>query len=203
MIRIYQHSFICITIIVLFITFMQGIYNYIPETNHVSRVYSAVAVQYLQFVLHVTLFCPWNMFCTFTLAPSVVCVQCPIWLFFCSFLISCFSDMLLIYCWSDLEVVPVAPVITGITFAFTHHMRWISVMRSLYFRILSASFLITFLSPGIQIPVNMHVPFYYHIVLLSFLSPLCRVFTTIYLKQAIFLGHIVLQLFCIYSLCHM
>jgi hypothetical protein len=31
-------------IIILVITFMQGIYNYIPETNHVSRVYSVAAV---------------------------------------------------------------------------------------------------------------------------------------------------------------
>jgi len=46
---------IIIIIIVLLITFMQGIYNYIPETNHVSRVYSVAAVQYLQFVLHVLL----------------------------------------------------------------------------------------------------------------------------------------------------
>jgi hypothetical protein len=37
---------------------MQGIYNYIPETNHVSRVYSVAAVLYLQFVLHVMLFRP-------------------------------------------------------------------------------------------------------------------------------------------------
>ena len=36
----------------LFITFMQCIYNYIPETNHVSRVYSVVAILYLQFILH-------------------------------------------------------------------------------------------------------------------------------------------------------
>ena len=55
-----------------------GIYNYIPETNHVSRVYSVAAVLYLQFVLHVMLFHPWNMLCTFTLALSVVCVQSPI-----------------------------------------------------------------------------------------------------------------------------
>jgi len=41
-----------------YITFMQGIYNYIPETKHVSRVYSASAVMYLQFVLHVMLFHP-------------------------------------------------------------------------------------------------------------------------------------------------
>ena len=33
--------------------FMQGIYNYIPETNHVSSVYGVAAVLYLQSVLHV------------------------------------------------------------------------------------------------------------------------------------------------------
>ena len=35
---------------------MQGTYNYIPETNPVSRVYSVADVQYLQSVLHVMLF---------------------------------------------------------------------------------------------------------------------------------------------------
>ena len=39
-------------------TFMHGIYNYIPEINHVCRVYSVPAVLYLQFVLHVKLFHP-------------------------------------------------------------------------------------------------------------------------------------------------
>ena len=34
---------IIIVIIILVITFIQGIYNYIPETNHVSRVYSVAA----------------------------------------------------------------------------------------------------------------------------------------------------------------
>jgi len=61
---------------------MQGIYNYIPETNPVPRVYSVAAVLYLQFVLHAMLFRPWNMFCAFTWPLSVVCVQCPVWLFF-------------------------------------------------------------------------------------------------------------------------
>ena len=41
---------IIIIIIILLITFMAGVYNYIPETNHVSRVYSVAAVLYLQFV---------------------------------------------------------------------------------------------------------------------------------------------------------
>ena len=58
--------------------FMQGIYNYIPETNHVSRVYSVAAVLYLQFVLHVMLFCPWNVlyfyistFCSMCAEPKI------------------------------------------------------------------------------------------------------------------------------------
>jgi len=38
-------------------TFMQGIYNYIPQTNHVSSLYCVAAVLYLQFVLYVMLFC--------------------------------------------------------------------------------------------------------------------------------------------------
>jgi hypothetical protein len=49
---------ILFVISVLVIPFMQGIYNYIPETNHVPTVYSVAAVLYLQFVLHVMLFCP-------------------------------------------------------------------------------------------------------------------------------------------------
>jgi len=42
-----------IIIIILIITCMQGIYNYIPETNHVSMVYSVAAVLCLQFMLHI------------------------------------------------------------------------------------------------------------------------------------------------------
>jgi hypothetical protein len=64
------------------LSFIQGIYCCIPETNHVSRVYSVAAVQYLQFVVQVMLFCMLNMFCPSALALSEVCVQCPIWPFF-------------------------------------------------------------------------------------------------------------------------
>jgi len=39
--------------IIIIITFMQGIYNYMPETNHVYSTYTVAAVLYLQFVLHV------------------------------------------------------------------------------------------------------------------------------------------------------
>ena len=47
---------IIIIFIILVIIFMHGIYNYIPETNHVSTVCSVAAVLYLQSVLHVMLF---------------------------------------------------------------------------------------------------------------------------------------------------
>ena len=35
---------IIIIIIIIIISFMQSIYNYMPETNHVSREYSAAAI---------------------------------------------------------------------------------------------------------------------------------------------------------------
>jgi hypothetical protein len=56
-------------------------------------------------------------------------------------------------------MVPVAPVTTGIALAFTFHMRCIYIVRSLYFKIFSASFLITFLCPEIATSINMYVPF--------------------------------------------
>jgi len=92
-------------LIILLIICMQGIYNYIPETNLVSRVYNVAAVLYLQFVIQVMLLRSRNIFRTFTLALAVVTVHCPIWLFFfCRFLISCSLDILLKYCLSDFEM---------------------------------------------------------------------------------------------------
>ena len=61
---------------------MQGIYNYIPETNHVCRICIVAAVLYLQFLLHVILFHRLNMFCTVTLALPALRVRCQIWLVF-------------------------------------------------------------------------------------------------------------------------
>ena len=76
---------------------------------------------------------------------------------FCSSLTSWFPGMLLTYFLNDLEMVPVAPITTGITLAFTFHMRCISIVRSLYFKIFSASFLTTVLSPEISTSINMHI----------------------------------------------
>ena len=73
---------IIIIIIIPVITFTQGIYSYIPETNYFSSVHNFAAVLYLQFILHVMSFSPRNVFYTFTLALSAVCVQCTILVFF-------------------------------------------------------------------------------------------------------------------------
>jgi len=55
---------------------------------------------------------------------------------FCSSLTSRFPGMLLTYFVNDFEIDPVAPIITGITFVFTFHVCCISIVRSLYFRII-------------------------------------------------------------------
>jgi len=69
---LYYYYFIII--IILAITFLQIMYNYIHETNHVSSVYNAPVVLYIQFVLRVMLFRPWNMLWTLLLLllPSLL-----------------------------------------------------------------------------------------------------------------------------------
>jgi hypothetical protein len=49
-----SYIFIIIIIIIIIITFNLNIYNYVPETNHVLRVYNVAAVLYLQFMVQVT-----------------------------------------------------------------------------------------------------------------------------------------------------
>jgi hypothetical protein len=56
-------EWIHILLLLFVISLMQGIYSYVPETNHASRVYSVAAVQYSQFVLHVMLFTMLNVLC--------------------------------------------------------------------------------------------------------------------------------------------
>ena len=77
----------------------------------------------------------------------------------CSALILCFPGMLHRYFLNDVQTVPVAHTITGINFVFTFHTRCISIVRSLHFRIISISSLITFLSPDTATYCNIYVPF--------------------------------------------
>jgi hypothetical protein len=85
----------------------------------------------------------------------------------CSSLISRFPGTLFRHCLSDFGMIPVVPVISGTTFAFTFHMRCDSVVRSLYFAAFWTSFLVTFLSPQIATSINTHVPFSLSRILIS------------------------------------
>jgi len=78
------------------------------------------------------------------------------------FLTSWFPGMSLTYFLNDLEMVLFPLIITGITLAFKFHMRCISIVRFLDFKIFWAHFLITFFSPEIATSINMHVPYYYY-----------------------------------------
>jgi hypothetical protein len=71
---------VVVVVVVVVISFMQGIYTYIPEKNQVPRKYFVAAVLLLLFMVPISLVPAW-LYCTFTLALSEVCVQCPIWLF--------------------------------------------------------------------------------------------------------------------------
>ena len=51
---------------------------------------------------------------------------------FCSSMISCFPALLSRYCLNNSKMVR-CPVIPGITFASTFHMRWISIARCYYY----------------------------------------------------------------------
>ena len=77
-------------------------------------------------MLHVMLLHPQNIFCTFRVALSIVCVQCPMWLFSVVpyFMLSWYVVQVFL---SDFYIVPVTPIIIGITFAFTFQMPRISI----------------------------------------------------------------------------
>ena len=125
---------------------MQGIYTYTPETNYVHKEYSVEAILLLLFMVLISLVPVLNPLYFYISIFRSMCAV-PNMAVFWSSLTACFPGILLTYFLNDFEIVPIAPIITGITFVFTFHMRCISIVRSLYFRIFSASFLITFLFP--------------------------------------------------------
>ena len=123
---------------------MQGIYTYIPETNHVRREYSVSAILSLLFMVPISLVPALALLYFYVSTFRSMCAV-PNMAVFCSSFTSWFPGMLLMYFLNDFEMVPVATIITGITLVFTFHMRCISIVRSLYFKIFSVSFLITFI----------------------------------------------------------
>jgi len=145
---------------------MRGIYTYITDTNYVPREYSVETILLLLFIVFISLVSVLNLLYFYISTFRSMCAV-PNMAVFWSSLTSCYPGMLLTYFMNDFEIVPVAPIITDITFGFTFHMRCISIVRSLYFRIFSASFLITFLSPEIATSINKHVPFSLSLIVMS------------------------------------
>ena len=99
---------------------MQGIYTYVPETNYVPREYSVAAILLLLFMVLISLVSVLNLLYFYISTFRSMCAV-PNMTVFCSSLTSCFPGMLLTYFLNDFDIVPVAPIITGITFVFTFY----------------------------------------------------------------------------------
>ena len=108
------NTIIIIIIIVIIISFMQGIYTYIPETNYVPREYSVAATLLLLFMVLISLLSVLNLLYFYISTFRSMCAV-PNMAVFCSSLTSRFPGMLLTYFLNVFEIVPVAPIITGIT----------------------------------------------------------------------------------------
>ena len=73
---------IIIIIIIIISPFMQGIYNYIPDTNHVCRVYNVQYIFCLQFIIHISLMSCFQVCCstiswmTFWIIIIIIIIMC-------------------------------------------------------------------------------------------------------------------------------
>ena len=122
---------------------MQGSHTHIPGTNHVPRGYIVAAILSLLLMVPLCLV-PALVLLFFYVSTFRSMCAVPNMAVFCSSLTSWFHDMSLTYFLNDLEMVPVAPIITGITLVFTFHMRCIIIIIIIMF--FNFSFL-TFLPP--------------------------------------------------------
>ena len=89
-----KKELLLLLLLLLFITYMHDIYNYVPETNHVSSVHSVAAALYLQFMLHVMLLPMLNVLYFYISTARSMCEVLNMAVF-CSSFISCFPCMLL------------------------------------------------------------------------------------------------------------
>jgi hypothetical protein len=93
---------------------MQGIYTYIPGTNHVPKEYNFAAILSLLFMVPISL-APALALMYFYIRTFRSMCAVPNITVFSSSLTSWFPGMLLTYFLNYFEVVHVAPIITGIT----------------------------------------------------------------------------------------
>ena len=97
-----RKAFIIITIIIIIISFMQGIYTYIPETNYVHREYSVAAILLLLFTVLISSVPVLNLLYFYISTSRSMCAV-PNVAVFCSSLTPCFPGMLLTYFLNDLK----------------------------------------------------------------------------------------------------
>ena len=109
---------VIIIIIIFFFFFMQGTYTYVPEKNYVPREYSVTAILLLKFMVLLLLVSVLNLLYFHISTFRSMCAV-PNMAVFCSSFTSWFPGMLLTYFLNVFEIVPVAPIMTGITFVFT------------------------------------------------------------------------------------
>jgi hypothetical protein len=107
-----------VIIIIIFSSFLQGSHTYIPETNHIPREYTVAAILSLLFMVPVSpvpaltlLYFYSGTFRSMCAVPNMAVFCCSITSWFLGMLLTCFLN--------DFEMVPVAPIITGITLVFT------------------------------------------------------------------------------------
>ena len=85
-----------IIIIIIIITFMHGIYTYIPETNYVPREYSVAAILLLLFMVLISLVSVLNLLYFYISTLRSMCAVADMAVFWSS-LTSCFPGMLCIF----------------------------------------------------------------------------------------------------------
>jgi len=97
---------IIIIVTTIIISFMQGIYTYIPETNYVPREHSVAAILLLLFMVLISLVPVLNLLYFYISTFRSVCAVSNVAVF-CSSLTSCFPGLLLTCFVNDFEIVPV------------------------------------------------------------------------------------------------
>jgi hypothetical protein len=139
---------------------MQDIYTCIPETNHVPREHRVAVILMLLFMVLISLV---PALTSLYLHVSNFRSMCAVTNMdvFCSSLTSWFPGMLLTYFLNHFEMVPVAPIITGITFVFTLQMRCIIIIIIiiLYIKLFVRLYLIQIhISEPIWTKLCTHIP---------------------------------------------
>jgi len=154
----------CIIIIIIIIIIRYNpTCSHVPQTHDVSTVRTAAAIQQVPFMLHVMLFPMLNVPHFYIITSRSVCSVSDM-SDFCSSLLHAFPVSCSGIYRMTLRWFQFTQLLTGIIFVFTFHLRSICTVSFLYFRIFSASILITFLSPEIAVSMNMYIPCRYRVL---------------------------------------